>query len=86
MRSQPSIRAPPLALVPADVPAAEQDPAASPDGPRLPEVIRPEPVISTLVLATATPESLPGIATARAAGVDVQIVALSRSTRGPRAR
>lgn len=64
----------PLALVPASAPAADQNSAVSSDHPRLPEVIRPESVINTLVLATATPESLPGIATARAAGVDVQVV------------
>jgi len=65
----------PVALVPVDAPAAAQDADNSANNPVLPEVIRPGAVIRTLVLATATPESLPGIATARAAGVDVQVVA-----------
>ncbi|MDQ4039724.1 MAG: hypothetical protein M3313_15580 [Actinomycetota bacterium] len=64
----------PLALVPAGAPAAEHDSAADSDTPRLPVVIRPESVRSTLVLATATADSLPGIATARAAGIDVHVV------------
>jgi len=64
----------PVALLPVDAPAGEQDADDSADNPVLPEVIRPEAVISTHVLATATPESLPGIATARAAGIDVQVV------------
>jgi len=65
-----------VALVPAAPPAtADQDAEVSSGAVRLPQVIRPESVANTLVLATATPESLPGIATARAAGVDVHVVA-----------
>lgn len=69
----------PVALLPVGV-AGEEESASpespdSPDRPTLPAVIRPEAVISTFVLAAAAPESLPGIATARAAGVDVHVVA-----------
>ncbi|MDQ3732550.1 MAG: hypothetical protein M3400_00885 [Actinomycetota bacterium] len=64
----------PKALLPAGARASGQDSAGSSDNPRLPEVIRPEAAPGTLALATATPESLAGIATARAAGVDVHVV------------
>lgn len=65
----------PVALLPTGATAPEQSAVASSDGARLPEVIRPEAVTGTLVLATTTPEALPGIATARAAGVAVQVFA-----------
>ncbi len=70
----------PVALLPVDSAAAnpsrdaDPSPDADPNGTDFPEVARPEALTAALVLATATPESLPGIATARAAGVAVQIV------------
>jgi len=67
----------PVALRPAGAPAA--DDVTGTDSATLPRVSRPEPVAGTLVLATSTPESLPGIATARAAGVAVQVVAAQQS-------
>lgn len=69
----------PVAVLPTDATApetsqdADSDNATMPEA-TLPEVTRPEAVTGTLVLATTTPESLPGIATARAAGVEVQVV------------
>ncbi|MEJ7771909.1 MAG: hypothetical protein WKF51_08405 [Geodermatophilaceae bacterium] len=65
----------PVALVPADAAAEESNAESAPAATTLPEVRRPEALTGTLVLATSTPESLPGIATARAAGVPVQVVA-----------
>ncbi|MBA3368918.1 MAG: hypothetical protein H0T99_09690 [Geodermatophilaceae bacterium] len=64
----------PVALLPTGAAAPEPSQDADPDDVALPEVTRPEAVTGTLVLATTTPESLPGIATARAAGVEVQVV------------
>ncbi len=64
----------PVALVPADGAAEESNAESAPSATTLPEVRRPEALTGTLVLATSTPESLPGIATARAAGVPVQVV------------
>ena len=63
----------PVALRPSGTQAA--DDVTGTDSSTLPRVSRPEPVTGALVLATSTPESLPGIATARAAGVAVQVVA-----------
>jgi len=65
----------PVALVPADAAAEESNAESAPAATTLPGVRRPEALTGTLVLATSTPESLPGIATARAAGVPVQVVA-----------
>jgi hypothetical protein len=50
------------------------------DGPRL-DVDRPEPLTGTLVVTTGSPESLAGVASARAAGARVQVT----GTTDPRA-
>ncbi|MDQ3579216.1 MAG: hypothetical protein M3443_16810 [Actinomycetota bacterium] len=64
----------PVALLPTAAASPEQSQDADSENATLPAVTRPEAVTGTLVLATTTPESLPGIATARAAGVEVQVV------------
>ena len=64
----------PVALLPAGEPASAPSTDSAETEVMLPRVSRPEAVTGTLVLATSTPESLPGIATARAAGVAVQVV------------
>ena len=58
----------PAALVPEGGPAD----GGGGDG-RLPDVERAEPLDDTLVLTTGSPESLAGVATARAAGARVQV-------------
>ncbi|CAN5374837.1 hypothetical protein BH24ACT9_BH24ACT9_17580 [soil metagenome] len=64
----------PAALLPTGIQPQEPSTDEPADGAVLPVVTRPEAVTGTLVLATATPEALPGIATARAAGVAVEVV------------
>jgi hypothetical protein len=68
----------PAALLPE---GAEQPPDGDGDGGRLPEVSRPAPLDGVTVLATDGPESLAGVATARAAGARVQVL---RGTGDPR--
>lgn len=65
----------PVALVPVGQESTYAGETAQADEPPLPRVQRPEAVTGTFVLASATPETLPGIATARAAGIAVQVVA-----------
>jgi len=65
----------PVALLPAGVAPSEAGAQAGSDNVRFPEVKRPDAVTGTVLLATSSPEALPGIATARAAGVPVQVVA-----------
>jgi hypothetical protein len=68
----------PVALVPADAASS----GAAPDGDDdLPEVERAAPLDGTLVLATGGPESLAGIATARAAGAAVRLTGGSADPR-----
>jgi hypothetical protein len=57
-------------------------PAADGDLTALPAVERAEPLDGTLVLATGTPESVAGIATARAAGARVQLTGGATDPRG----
>ncbi|SDC96993.1 hypothetical protein SAMN05660690_3144 [Geodermatophilus telluris] len=67
----------PAALVPEDG-AAGGDGEASGE---LPEVTRADPLEDTVVLAAGTPESLAGVATARAAGAQVQLTGGSTDPR-----
>ncbi|MEX5717435.1 hypothetical protein [Geodermatophilus maliterrae] len=67
----------PAALLPED--AAAVDGEASGE---LPEVTRAEPLEDTVVLASGTPDSLAGVATARAAGARVQLTGGSTDPRG----
>jgi hypothetical protein len=63
----------PVALQPVDA-AGTTAPSAGDDGDAtVPEVDRGDPLSGTLVLASGSPESLAGIATARAAGADVRL-------------
>jgi len=59
----------PVALVPADGAAGEGES----EGGELPEVTRAEPLEDVVVLASGSPESLAGVATARAAGATVTL-------------
>ncbi|MGR7026030.1 hypothetical protein [Geodermatophilus sp. URMC 62] len=67
----------PAALVPEDADAAEGEASGE-----VPEVTRAEPLEDTVVLASGTPDSLPGIATARAAGARVQLTGEDVDPRG----
>lgn len=64
----------PVALLPVDSPSVAADSEAALVDTTLPPISRPAALTDTFVLASATPESLPGIATARAAGVSVSVV------------
>lgn len=68
----------PVALLPAGVDdrqsPTDDSPGAGAGEALFPDVALPEVVTGTLVLATATPEALAGIATARAAGAAVHLV------------
>ncbi|MFW3170266.1 hypothetical protein [Geodermatophilus sp. CPCC 206100] len=61
----------PVALLAGDEPAAGDE--ATADVEPLPEVTRAEPLDGTLVVSTASPVALAGIATARAAGASVHL-------------
>jgi hypothetical protein len=67
----------PAALVPEDGDAAEGEASGE-----LPELTRAEPLEDTVVLASGTPDSLPGVATARAAGARVQLTGEGTDPRG----
>ncbi|MGY1814902.1 hypothetical protein [Blastococcus sp. SYSU D00820] len=68
----------PVALVPDGADAADGDAP----GDRLPEVTRAEPLTGTLVLGAGDPASLPGLATARAAGATVTLTGDTTDPRG----
>ncbi len=67
----------PAALVPEDAGSAEGEASGE-----LPAVTRAEPLDDTVVLASGTPDSLAGIATARAAGARVQLTGEGTDPRG----
>ncbi|HEX2075020.1 MAG TPA: hypothetical protein VHF92_14655 [Geodermatophilus sp.] len=70
----------PVALRPEDAAEAPEN-GDEADG-ELPAVARPEPLADTLLLATGAPESLAGIATARAAGARVHLTDGQTDPRG----
>jgi hypothetical protein len=75
----------PAALRPVEVDGSRSSTAddASEDGEAtVPEVRRGDPLSGTLVLASGSPESLGGIATARAAGADVRLTGGRTDPRG----
>jgi hypothetical protein len=70
----------PAALTPAG--AASPASTSSQDGAALPGVQRGEPLTGTLVVTSGSPETLAGVATARAAGADVQVTGGATDPRG----
>ena len=72
----------PVALRP-DASSSEVEAGTEEDAEVLPAVDRPEPLADTVLLATGVPGSLPGIATARAAGVRVVLTGGATDPRVP---
>jgi hypothetical protein len=72
----------PAALQPADVGGATSSRAAEAGDATVPQVDRGDPLTGTVVLASGSPESLAGIATARAAGADVRLTGGQVDPRG----
>jgi hypothetical protein len=73
----------PAALRPADTDGSTATTASTGDREgTVPQVHRGEPLTGTLVLASGSPESLAGIATARAAGAQVRLTAGQTDPRG----
>ena len=73
----------PAALQPADTAGGTATTTATGDGDAtVPTVDRGAPLTGTLVLASGSPESLAGIATARAAGADVRLTGGQTDPRG----
>lgn len=69
-----------LSLPPTEgTPPAPSSAPADQDAPTFPDVTRPRAPAGTFALATSAPESLAGIATARAAGVGVVVVPADRA-------
>ena len=70
----PALRAQPAAggaVAPSAAPSASPPSTPPDDGGELPELARPDPVSDVLVLSSGDPQTVAGVATARAAGADV---------------
>jgi hypothetical protein len=72
----------PAALRPVDIDEPASSRAAGEGNGTVPDVDRGDPLTGTLVLASGSPESLAGIATARAAGADVRLTGGGTDPRG----
>ena len=72
----------PAALRPANVDGSTSSRASEDGDATVPEVDRGDPLTGTLVLASGSPESLAGIATARAAGANVRLTGGQVDPRG----